>query len=415
MVVFTEAMKDGVRRHKYACIDTSPLSKYVMHPFWNYVVQFCPKWVAPNTLTVLGFGLTVLNFFILTAYDWDLKSPYGTPRLIWLLSALLVFVSHTLDGIDGKQARRLGLSSPLGELMDHCCDAWTAAFFAPILFSLFSGQLKSSILFSCEWYLIFCFLLAHWEKSITGVLYLPWSYDIGQLTSVVLFLVTFVASPSIWLRPFPFVHLNGPELIPYVAHGAFWFLSIPVSIFNITAACIRDRSKIPTLDDLVRPLFGTIFVFLVSWFWMVRSPTHIIEQSPRLFLLCGGTLAANITSRVILADVTKTKAPMWCDLMGIYSLMVFVLCLGLPRAPAARIEYSCLFGITSYFTVMHLIFAKDVIARPCEFDVGLSYLQAPDDASPQHYESKMINEMCTIFNIRAFLVGPGVAGKDGKT
>ncbi|VUZ50413.1 unnamed protein product [Hymenolepis diminuta] len=294
MLVFTEQMKRGARSHKYACIDTSPLSNYVMHPFWNYIVHYCPRWLAPNTLTVLGFGLTVLNFLILTKYDWDLKSPYETPRFIWLISAFLTFLSHTLDGIDGKQARRLGLSSPLGELMDHCCDAWTAAFFPPILFSLFAGQIESSILFYCEWFIIIGFLLAHWEKSITGVLYLPWSYDIGQVATVFLFLVTFIASPSIWLKPLPFFKRTVPQIIPYFAHGVFWFFAIPISVVNIVIACFRDRSKVPTWDGLVRPLVGTVFVFVTSWIWMLRSPTDVMAHSPRLFLLCGGTLAANI-------------------------------------------------------------------------------------------------------------------------
>lgn len=31
-----------------------------------------------------------------------------------------------LDGIDGKQARRIGLSGPLGELFDHGLDSYTA-------------------------------------------------------------------------------------------------------------------------------------------------------------------------------------------------------------------------------------------------------------------------------------------------
>ena len=33
--------------------------------------------------------------------------------------AILLFLSHTLDGIDGKQARRTQSSNPLGELFDH--------------------------------------------------------------------------------------------------------------------------------------------------------------------------------------------------------------------------------------------------------------------------------------------------------
>ncbi|VDM15648.1 unnamed protein product [Hydatigera taeniaeformis] len=284
MPLFSEAMIDGVRTHKYSCVDTSPLSNYILHPFWNYIVQYCPKWVAPNTLTVLGFGLTVLNFSMLTFYDWDFRSPYDTPRFIWLLSALLIFVSHTLDGIDGKQARRLGLSTPLGELMDHCCDAWTAAFYPPILFSLFSGQVDSSILFTCEWIIICGFLLAHWEKSITGVLYLPWSYDFGQL---VLVLFTYASIFAL--------EIADCLLFSDFISGVFWLCAIPSSLINVVLACRRDRVRMPTVEAVVRPFAGTLFVFSVSWVWMTLSPTNVMEHSPRLFLLCGGTLAANIT------------------------------------------------------------------------------------------------------------------------
>ena len=41
------------------------------------------------------------------------------PSVVWISVAVLLFLSHTLDGIDGKQARRTGTSTPLGELFDH--------------------------------------------------------------------------------------------------------------------------------------------------------------------------------------------------------------------------------------------------------------------------------------------------------
>ena len=63
----------GFDSYKYSSKDTSPLSNYVMHPFWNQVgasvkvlindnymnisqvVKLCPIWVAPNLLTFVGF------------------------------------------------------------------------------------------------------------------------------------------------------------------------------------------------------------------------------------------------------------------------------------------------------------------------------------------------------------------------
>ncbi|KAM3187574.1 hypothetical protein ACTXT7_002003 [Hymenolepis weldensis] len=109
--------------------------------------------------------------------------------------------------------------------------------------------------------------------------------------------------------------------------------------------------------------------------------------------------------RVILADVTKTKAPMWCPLMTVYGLVVFVICVGLPRTASAQIEFPCLFGLTSYLTVMHLIFARDVTAP-----VRHTYLVVPFlSVRPE----KAVHEMCALFKIRAFHVDPVVVA-DGK-
>lgn len=44
--------------------------------------------------------------------------------------ALGLFFYQTLDGMDGKQARRIGLSTPLGEFFDHGLDAITTFLYA---------------------------------------------------------------------------------------------------------------------------------------------------------------------------------------------------------------------------------------------------------------------------------------------
>lgn len=91
--------------------------------------------------------------------------------------------------------------------------------------------------------------------------------------------------------------------------GVFWLCAIPSSVVNVVVACNKDTAKVPTAEAVVRPFAGTVFVFLASWTWMTLSPTHIMEHSPRLFLLCGGTLAANITvSSVLVAACAHSSS-----------------------------------------------------------------------------------------------------------
>ena len=91
-----------------------------------------------------------------------------------------------LDGIDGKQARRTQTSSPLGELFDHGVDSWSTLFMPVGLYSLF-GRGDYSIEVDRAFYVIsgviVTFIVSHWEKYNTGILFLPWGYDISQLVS----------------------------------------------------------------------------------------------------------------------------------------------------------------------------------------------------------------------------------------
>ena len=67
----------------------------------------------------------MINFLLLSFYDWDYNTTYNTlgivrppiPHWVWFFCAIMHFASYTLDGIDGKQARRTGSSTPLGEFM----------------------------------------------------------------------------------------------------------------------------------------------------------------------------------------------------------------------------------------------------------------------------------------------------------
>lgn len=148
--------------------------------------------MAPNLITFVGFLFTALNFIILSWYDWNFYASTGyegtqpVPNWFWLMAAINIFLAYTLDGIDGKQARRIGLSGPLGELFDHGLDSYTAPLIPACLYSIF-GCGPTSIppirMYYIVWMVLFNFFVSHFEKYNTGVLYLPWGYDFGMWVS----------------------------------------------------------------------------------------------------------------------------------------------------------------------------------------------------------------------------------------
>lgn len=103
---------------------------------------------------------------------------------------MYLFLNGTVcltDGTDGKQARRTGTSSPLGELFDHGLDSW-ASFFLPVaIYSVFGRGEHGVDVFRVYLVLLgvnFCFIASHWEKYNTGILFLPWGYDFSQIVSL---------------------------------------------------------------------------------------------------------------------------------------------------------------------------------------------------------------------------------------
>lgn len=102
------------------------------------------------------------------------------------------------DGIDGKHARRTKSSSPLGELFDHGLDSWATLFLPVAVFSIYGrGEHGVGVfrVFLCLVGIMVCFVVSHWEKYNTGMLFLPWGYDIGQIVSKCrLYLIFFTLS-----------------------------------------------------------------------------------------------------------------------------------------------------------------------------------------------------------------------------
>lgn len=42
-----------------------------MHPFWNFIVELYPRWLAPNLLTFVGFLCLIVNFLLFSIYDYS--------------------------------------------------------------------------------------------------------------------------------------------------------------------------------------------------------------------------------------------------------------------------------------------------------------------------------------------------------
>lgn len=103
-----------IANHQYRPSEYTHLDN-LLNPMWNYLTECLPLWLAPNMVTTLGGLHCGLAYAILWHYCPDFDNT--PPNWVIMLAAYCSFAYYTLDCMDGKQARRTGSSSPLGQLL----------------------------------------------------------------------------------------------------------------------------------------------------------------------------------------------------------------------------------------------------------------------------------------------------------
>lgn len=366
------------KNYKYSAIDTSPLSKYVMHPLWNWGVNFFPMWVAPNLMTFAGYVCLVIDYCLLAYYDWNFTATndpnnIGIPRWVWFVIAVLHAASHHLDGMDGKQARRTGAcGTPLGELMDHGIDSNCMWMLPVSLMSVLgsdadNGGITMRYVPLLILSLTFNFWVSHWEKYNTGVLYLPWMFDISQVGVVAVFLFTGLLTPQ------GFKDFFADNLIPI---NTCFYLIIPVvfigamglSVYNIREKMATGAHKYKTFPEMMRPWVS----YLLLNFFLCSFPFFCREaylSNVRVWTIAYGFSFSNVVCRLMMNQMSCTR----CELIEP------------PIKPMA---------------VMWLL---AVILRVAPATVLLVY-SVVAAVSFVHFAYVVINDMCDHYNICAFSI-----------
>ena len=123
--------------------------------------------MTPNMVTVIGAFTQLIGILLVGFYDLSLGKE--VPCFIYIFFAFLVFFGQTMDAIDGKHARNTKRSSPLGQLMDHGCDAFSNSFIIIMVAqSVLLGSSIYTILIQTQVQLLF--YASQWEEHYTGVL-----------------------------------------------------------------------------------------------------------------------------------------------------------------------------------------------------------------------------------------------------
>lgn len=293
-----------LEQHRYSATGRSVLEGG-LHPWWCWLVCRTPLWVAPNLITVSGLACNAATTLLLAAL-----CPTATeaaPRWVYSLCALGLFIYQSLDAIDGKQARRTGSSSPLGELFDHGCDAISTVLLAMgVVVTLRLGT-DCDLLFLLFFLGVFMFYCAHWQTYVTGTMRFG-KIDVTevQLVIVGIFLLAAACGPDVWDHRVPVLDMR-LKLVPVLLEVLASVFTCFTNFHMIFTGGVGKNGSTIAGTSVISPAFHIGTVVVLAAMIAKKSPSSLFERNPCLYILTFGCVAAKITNKLVVAHMTRSE------------------------------------------------------------------------------------------------------------
>lgn len=336
-------------------------------------------------VTLIGFLFVIGNVGLQQLMDPDLTGP----SYAWVCYsyAFGVWAYSTMDNIDGKQARRTGTSSGLGELFDHGIDSLNCTLASLLETSAMGlGATKIGALTA----LIPCLpmFFSTWETYHTHTLYLGYfnGPTEGLLIASLLMIASGALGPQIWHAPMSKLigleeiigSLSLVDMFAAVLLGSFFLFHLPGCVINVIEA--RRAKNLPIAPVFLEWTPMLLFTgSLVAW---LGSPHSTLLRDNHLALLCL-TLSfvfGRMTTKMILAHLTRQPFPYWTVLLA--PLVGAAVMVNLPyigyAAPSAEVQLYYLWAYFWFSMVVYARWAWVVCNAICAY-LGINCLTIPGE------------------------------------
>jgi len=307
-----------------------------------------------------------------------------------------------MDNVDGKQARRTGTSSGLGELFDHGIDSLNCTLASLLETAAMGLGCSKAGVFTA---LIPCIpmFFSTWETYHTHTLYLGYfnGPTEGILIACFLMILSGIYSPKLYSDPLADSLLGKGlqilgltrEVLGEVSIVDLWvpilitslFAHIPFCVYNVVKA--RQSRSEPILPVFLE--WTPMAVFILSVGGWLYSPYSTLMPDNHLILFCI-TMAfvfGRMTTKIILAHLTKQPFPYWTVMLWPLvggAVLANLPVVGLPAVFTAQTELAYLWCYLAFACVIYFRWAWLVTTSICNF-LGINCLTIP-------YEKQMANK-----------------------
>lgn len=264
--------------------------------YWEPIAQVLPLWLAPNLITLLGTLCMLFTWFLTFALNNSTLTA-ELPLCLWLLATIAIHTYDTLDNLDGKQARRTGNSSALGQLFDHGFDSTinTNATCLLLVQALRVTQVTYSVSMLLGMEAIFMF--AAWEEHYMGVCRTSLAglgvTEYGFLTRGMYFL-TWWFGYEFWAQP----------LIWGIPRGhSFALFSIGVSLWSTSSMLILVLFRIKSLRPLLDLIPFALTTASIGYFLYCKA----LEDYTMPLVLSTASVLGEISTVMIISTMSKVR------------------------------------------------------------------------------------------------------------
>jgi ethanolaminephosphotransferase len=315
---------DRPLKYSYQSVNNSLINAFYKRYWLPAAIRLVPERMPANLVSVLGDMGAWMAFLILSGLLCGPMSIAGR-RSPWLfaIAAVCLFFYHTMDSLDGMQARRIGSTGPLGEFVDHWFDSFNT-FLIPLGLGLAFPVIPPLLV---AFTTLFC-CLADWlslrTTRNTGVL------EFGRFSSEEALLFSYLFCLAI--AAFGYDFWSAP---------AIFGLPRVVLVYSV-APIVFIVSIVMTFKSAGRP---DLLVIMLSLILPIFAWTILAEQRFGASALLAGCLIMGFTAARFSGDVMRDRL-VGLEYRGFYPdillvaalLLVSELLPGLPVwAPSAAI------------------------------------------------------------------------------
>ncbi|MGP1430949.1 MAG: CDP-alcohol phosphatidyltransferase family protein [Treponema sp.] len=296
------------KKYSYSANDESLLTPVLYKYFVDPFVKILPYRLPANFITLISFSFIVIAFAIAVRGYWVHRYDF------WRLIPLLTLAYLVGDCADGKQARRTGTGSPLGEYFDHFLDCFVTGLLMGIL--MISFQVTKPAIITIGFFNLYAGQIgSFWERYKRRVM------CFGKLSTSEGILAIGLTS---WLMSIPPIHTAADTVLFLDITGGEGLIITIMTGTAISAIHSLIRTQEISFRLIAHFVLSLTITYTAAYLYGKHNMVYItlVVSCYNVFFLASLLAATNLERRECLPDIIVPLSFVLFFLLPAYTLLI---------------------------------------------------------------------------------------------